>query len=285
MDKKFLTASIFLSLFVSFFLIDIPQAKALTAAEISIQISQLQAQITELQKQIDKTQLFQAAGFNIISPNGGEKWEIGSTHDITWYYATSSARIAKIKLELYRVGSLTVAQTIVFSAKNSGTYPWKIPTTLSPSVDYKIKITAISKSAVTDVSNQTFEIYFKPAAFTIVSPNGGEKLEMGLTYDITWNSTGSVPTTNVKLELYRGDNFVNLIAKSIKNKGVYSWRIPSNLIATAGYKIKITDIFRPAATDMSNNSFEISYPSISEKLKTIENQLSSLLEEIKKLPK
>ena len=50
-------------------------------------------------------------------------------------------------------------------------------------------------------------------------------------------------------------------------------------------KIKITDIFRPAATDMSNNSFEISYPSISEKLKTIENQLSSLLEEIKKLPK
>ena len=108
---------------------------------------------------------------------------------------------------------------------------------------------------------------------------------MGLTYDITWNSTGSVPTTNVKLELYRGDNFVNLIAKSIKNKGVYSWRIPSNLIAAAGYKIKITDIFRPAATDMSNNGFEISYSSISEKLKTIENQLSSLLEEIKKLPK
>jgi len=294
MSKNFLITSVFLSFFISLFLINVPQAKALTAEEISSQISQLQVQIAEIQKQIAQIQSLQMAGKEtalvITSPNGGEKWEMGSIHEITWLSSTSSSPITKIKLELYQASRLVVAQLIVFPTENDGIYSWKIPTTLLAGTDYKIKITAISGPAVTDVSDRTFEIYFNPASLAITSPNGGEKWEMGSTYDINWYSFGSIPATNVKLELYRGDNLIHLITQSTENNGTSSWKIPFTLSPAVDYKIKITDISRPAITDVSNNNFEISYQSISEKLKIVESQLSavveeisSLLEEIKKL--
>ncbi|HHE38928.1 MAG TPA: hypothetical protein ENL20_10205, partial [Candidatus Cloacimonetes bacterium] len=60
----------------------------------------------------------------VTSPNGGEDWELDSTHNITW---TSSNTSGNVKIELYDNGSFY--NTIISSTTDDGTYSWNIPDT------------------------------------------------------------------------------------------------------------------------------------------------------------
>ena len=65
-----------------------------------------------------------AASIQVTSPNGGEKWEQGSTHPITW---TATGSIANVRIEYSVAGSSGPFSTIAAGAPNSGTYSWTIP--------------------------------------------------------------------------------------------------------------------------------------------------------------
>ena len=58
----------------------------------------------------------------LTAPNGGESWDLGSTHDITW---TTSHPSENVSITLYKSGSSV--QTISASAPGSGSYSWTIP--------------------------------------------------------------------------------------------------------------------------------------------------------------
>ena len=74
-------------------------------------------------------------GATITSPNGGEEWALGSTHNITWTGATDLP--FKIRLDDHRTG-----QVIFISHEGivGGSYSWTIPTDLTPGAYYVIKI-------------------------------------------------------------------------------------------------------------------------------------------------
>ncbi len=74
-------------LFFVFGFVNIKIAKAITIEEIKSQITTILAKIAEIQKQIDelkKEEESTTKSITLISPNGGEKWEVGKTYNIKW---------------------------------------------------------------------------------------------------------------------------------------------------------------------------------------------------------
>jgi hypothetical protein len=88
----------------------------------------------------------------VTAPNGGEKWQIAETHDITW---TWQGDLPKVKIE-YTVNNGTSWTNIEDSTSNTGTYQWTIPST--PSNECRVKVTDARNSTTSDQSNNVFEI-------------------------------------------------------------------------------------------------------------------------------
>ena len=97
----------------------------------------------------------------VTSPNGGERWKIGSTHNITWNH---SGLTGSVMITLHRGGISTVP---VVSIANSipaslNTYRWTIPAVrnngqpLTPASDYKILVRR--NTTPVDSSNSNFTI-------------------------------------------------------------------------------------------------------------------------------
>ena len=93
------------------------------------------------------------SSITVTSPNGGEKWKHGTTHVLHWKSVGNPG--ANVKIELLKG---TVTKTIISSAKNNGSYSWKIPVSQTPGTNYKIRITSATNKAYTDTSNKNFNI-------------------------------------------------------------------------------------------------------------------------------
>ena len=89
----------------------------------------------------------------VTSPNGGEQWEQGSTHDINWTSANFEENV-KIELEsIYRTREVLVAST-----ENDGEWEWNIPEDQAISEWYVIIISDAEDSDPWDQSNNPFSI-------------------------------------------------------------------------------------------------------------------------------
>ena len=93
------------------------------------------------------------------------------------------------------------------------------------------------------------------SSITLTSPNGGEVLEGGTIYEITWNSD-TIATPFVKLT-YSSNNGLSWkwIINSVENDGNYDWFVPNILSNTV--LVRIQDADNPALMDVSDAVFEI----------------------------
>ncbi len=90
----------------------------------------------------------------VISPNGGESYQTGTIQTITWNSTEASGD--NVKIELYKEG--IYLSDIAVSTINDGEYTWLIPSHLSSSSKYKVKIVDASDSSIYDYSNNYFSI-------------------------------------------------------------------------------------------------------------------------------
>ncbi|RKY40898.1 MAG: hypothetical protein DRP76_00975, partial [Candidatus Omnitrophota bacterium] len=188
--------------------------------------------------------------FHITSPNGGESWIIGTTHDITW--ETVGSVSSDLRLEYSKDNFVSDINLIVTGIANTGSFSWAIPDDASNTV--KVRITDNLRPEATDTSDASFAI--ANPIVTITSPNGGELWTVEDTEQITWETVGSV-SSDLRLE-YSKDNFVSdiiLIATGVANTGSYSWTIPDDTSTTV--RVRITDNTRSATWDKSNADFTI----------------------------
>ncbi len=190
----------------------------------------------------------------VVSPNGGERWRMGTVQNITW----TSNDIDNVKIELSKDDGLTYPVTITQStAASTRTYAWTVPLDTIDYENCKIRISDALSSDYADSSDQRFAMYSPKLAVT--EPNGGEKYRVGSSQIIRWTSS-SVP--NVKIE-YSTDNGINwslITAITNGNSGAYGWTIP-NTVSTQ-CRIKITDVTETTFYDISDNTFEIFQPQI-----------------------
>ena len=90
----------------------------------------------------------------VTSPNGGESWQQGALHEITWDSAGDVG--SDVRIELYKGGALNLK--ITGSTANDGSYDWTIPLDQAIDSDYMIKITSTSNPAFFDESDDYFSI-------------------------------------------------------------------------------------------------------------------------------
>jgi Leucine-rich repeat (LRR) protein len=159
----------------------------------------------------------------VTSPNGGESWEAGSAHDITW---TSTGTVPNVKLD-YSTDGGTGWMPIAASVSNTGAFSWTIPSVVSATC--LVRASDAAYPDVQDTSDAVFAIS-EALSITVTSPNGGETWETGVSSEITWTSTGSVG--NVRIEIsFDGGGYYYVIDDSTENDGAYSiasvWEYPS----------------------------------------------------------
>jgi hypothetical protein len=95
----------------------------------------------------------------VTSPNGGEVWARGTSKTITWSYLRANGRT--LKIVLLRNGTVvkTLATARPIGTGGTGSLPWTVPTDLTVSNLYKIKLTINGTSPlVVDSSNANFRI-------------------------------------------------------------------------------------------------------------------------------
>lgn len=188
-----------------------------------------------------------SATITVVSPNGGENWQVGTVQNIQW---TSSNLSGKVKIELSRNNG-QVFTALVDSTIDTGTFPWTVagPATTAG----RVRISSIVNGSVVDISDGAFTISLPPS-ITILQPNGGENWQIGTTQIIQWTSVNV--SGKVKIEVSRdgGQSYASII-DSVDNTGAFDWVVTGPTTVSA--RMRITSIVFPAAVDVSDNSFTV----------------------------
>ena len=185
----------------------------------------------------------------VISPNGGENWQIGSSHNITW----NSPGITNVKIEYTSNNGSSWSTIITNYPASGGSYLWTIPN--APSTQCKVRISDAGNASVSDQSDNVFTISSSNQLVTVISPNGGENWLVGSVNYITWNSSG---IANVKIEYTtdNGNSWTTIISTYQASAGSYFWTVPNT--PSNQCKERISDSGNPSVNDMSDNVFTIS---------------------------
>lgn len=195
----------------------------------------------------------------VLSPNGGEKWVVGSKQKIIWKSTgiPSGQPINIISLKNFA----GIEYHLLYDTPNDGSETIIVPN-LKPGT-YKLYIeTMVGKKAIFDSSNNFFKI--TPAvesSITVLSPNGGEICVKGQICKIKWTAKG---IKNLMIGL-QGPSSRTILASAPASGRYYSWIVPVDIVESSAYKILIGDIESPL-NDQSDNYFSIAATSTMQSL-------------------
>ncbi len=196
---------------------------------------------------------FIGPSMEVIDPNGGEQWAVGSDHEIFWIAEDLPGTIF---IEYSKDNFVSDFHLIAAEEENDGFYIWTdIPD--DPSDSVRVRVTYTDDPGIYDVSDADFTIV--EPWFELTVPNGGEEWLVGGDYGITWNS-GNV-SGSVVLE-YSKDNFVsdiNIIDSGEANDGSYTWTdIPDDPSDTV--RVRLSSTSDPGIYNISDEDFSIVAP-------------------------
>jgi hypothetical protein len=203
----------------------------------------------------------------VTSPNGGESWQRGTSHAITWSYTGSPGSTVNIVLMKGSTEAGTIASGVSIGSSGKGSYTWVISSTASTTgSDYKISVQSVSQPTVKDMSNSYFTLTpagtsSPPApSITVTSPNGGENWKRGTSHTVTWSYTGN-PGPTVKIVLLKAGTEVGTISAGTSpgssGTGSYTWSIQSNGATGSDYRVSVQSLSQTAIKDQSNNYFTL----------------------------
>ncbi|MFC1551920.1 SUMF1/EgtB/PvdO family nonheme iron enzyme [Candidatus Latescibacterota bacterium] len=89
----------------------------------------------------------------VLSPRNGERLQVGSVYDITWEYKG----VSEVALEISTNGGATWQSLESNISASSGSYSWTVPD--MQSTDCKIRISDVTDSNISGLSNGLFEIF------------------------------------------------------------------------------------------------------------------------------
>jgi hypothetical protein len=178
----------------------------------------------------------------LTSPNGGEKWKLGSTQNITWEAGGFSETV---KLVLWENGNYVGLIKDNLDAA-SGFFSWQVGKlsigTMAPvGTTYSIRIRQMGGITVYDDSDAPFTI----GDIVVTTPAAGTKWEIGCSGTVTWNA--QAVSNTVRLVLWQNGNYIGIIDTGIPAaSGSYYWtvgQLDDGGTAPAGeeYVIKVSE--------------------------------------------
>ena len=178
-----------------------------------------------------------APTIKIAAPNGGEAWNSSTTNNITW---GSDSIIGKVKIE-YTTNNGSVWVTIADSAANNkgGSFAWTLPAVVSDSC--KVRITAVTRPAVSSASNKFFSIIPAPS-ISVVSPMAQQKFHAGDSVIVLWTSYDVTGKVKIELSKNNGAAWATLKDSVDIALGHYTWNIPKAETASDSCKVRVSSI-------------------------------------------
>src|SRR6185295_5852842 len=210
----------------------------------------------------------------VTAPNGAENALGGSFFSINWTASdpNGDATLARFEIRL-STDSGSTFNTIVADAVagTARTFSWTVPRINVTTA--RIRVTAFDTGGLQaqDDSNANFTITDPGVPVTLVTPNGGESLRFGQTFQITWE-VPLVSAPQVKgFDLFLSTNGGTTFDIAIANDPItpklgpairtFDWTVPSNLCTTtARVLVKATALNLSTSLDTSNSNFSISAP-------------------------
>jgi predicted methyltransferase len=183
----------------------------------------------------------------LTSPNGAEVHQGGTPFNITWYTPT----VNKVNLQYSSNGGSTWSTIATNIDGYLGSYTWNTPT--AGTNNAKVRILDASNTSYNDESDAVFTIIPAPT-MTLTNPNGGNTLNAGSNYNITWTSAN---TTDINLEYSTngGTNWTTIASQLAAGTGSYSWTVPN--VSTTTAKVRISDYYNTSFNDVSDANFTI----------------------------
>ncbi len=190
----------------------------------------------------------------VVSPNGGENFEAGTTTNISW---TSSSGVLKVDL-YYSLDLGATFNLIASNQNNGGSYSWAVPDVSSNSALIRIDGRDGTGVVATDLSDAAFSIYKVEVlpAISLIQPNGGETLTADSIFNIEWTSVGAVESVNVYYSLDNGLNYTS-IATGQTGSGSFAWTVPNVDSTNALVRVDALISNAVVAADISETTFII----------------------------
>ncbi|MFC1490616.1 PQQ-binding-like beta-propeller repeat protein [Candidatus Latescibacterota bacterium] len=184
----------------------------------------------------------------VTYPDGGENLLPGTNVDITW----SFNGVTNIIIQYSDNNGLSWNKIVDNIPASNGTYKWSIPQGIDSS-ECLIRVIDSTDSTVKDKSNNQFSI--SPTAYLkLTSRIGGEKLSIGGTYTIKWDSY-SISSIDIKYSTDGGTTWKNISSGVSAEAGSYTWSIPTDY--SDNCKIMIADSSNSSVSESSIGAFSI----------------------------
>ena len=200
----------------------------------------------------------------LTSPTGGETWDAGSIHNITWDAADSIASNLDYLIEYStdNGANWTTEDTQTGQTQGSKTYSWTVPG--ADSILCKVRVTATDCATNSNTSTSaTFTIDdTTDPTISVTAPNGGESWAAGSTQTIAWDCTDNVPGNNMTYALYYCTSYsscttcatpITTLNNQAQGSRTHSWTVPTPPVGTAPFT---TSRVRVLATDVGSNTAE-----------------------------
>jgi alpha-tubulin suppressor-like RCC1 family protein len=128
------------------------------------------------------------------------------------------------------------------------------PGTLNNSTTYYWRIN--EKNAGGTTTGDVWRFTTIPAPLTLLTPNGGEVLTTGTTYDVNWTSTGSISSVKIEYSSNNGGTWNDV--NTVPNSGSYDWLVPA--VNSNRCLVRVSDASNPSIVDTSDAVFTIKPP-------------------------
>ncbi len=193
----------------------------------------------------------------VITPNGGEVWNIGETDTIVWH-AIDNVGIDSISV-LYSTNNGANWLDIATGEPNDSFFEWQVPAT--PSTECYVLIHAYDAffNRGVDLSDMVFTIRdAAPPQVQLYSPNGGEVFYTGETDTVCWTATDNIGVDSVSLEFSSNDGGTwQSISNPSPQDSVYEWTIPSVHSTECLVRVRAFDAGANMGEDVSDSVFSV----------------------------
>lgn len=200
----------------------------------------------------------------VTAPNGGEVMTEGETYRITW---DSSGLDDNLWIGYKSCDSCL--SWIATGVADTGYYDWTVDVGNTTNTQFKIYISGgISGVGTTsDTSDEYFTVNQvsptpdpDPLSMRVVTPNGGETVNEGDVYRITWEAPEAIDSVYIGYKSC--DSCLSWIATGVPNTGFYDWTVDVGNTTNTQFRISITgyDTGVGSASDVSDAPFTVVFP-------------------------
>ncbi|MEN2985839.1 MAG: SBBP repeat-containing protein, partial [Thermodesulfovibrionaceae bacterium] len=211
------------------------------------------------------TKLSEPVTLKVLRPNGGEKWKAGFKYTIRWEAPLNSYKFT-LRYSTDNKRTWTTIKTVLASNRctSDGTkytcrYGWTVPAQDGRKPQSFVRVIArdsANQLIGRDDSNKAFVI----EVLKLISPNGGETLTAGQTYQIKWETYAlTKPVAEVRLQYStNGGSSWSNITTLTGNPGQYNWTVPNTPSNNCKVKVILKDSTGATiASDVSDRVFTI----------------------------